>query len=127
MKPLRHMKIERKVVNGSHTSYLHALALYCLSLIPIPLFLCTLFIHISGKKSGLQSAKSLREENIRTKKLEDQRFSVMDHSVSGKSSSTIYRDKSGKKIDLVAEKRKKDELEKQKAVENAKYDKWKKG
>jgi len=81
----------------------------------------------SGKKSGLQSAKSLREENLRTKRLEDEQFAVMEKSLSGQGVTTIYRDKSGKKIDLIEEKRKRDEIEKKKMEDNAKYDKWKKG
>ena len=91
---------------------------------------CTLLlIHVPrlGKKSGLQSAKSLREENLQTKKLEDEQFAVMEKSLSGQGVTTIYRDKSGKKIDLIEEKRKRDEIEKKKMEDNAKYDKWKKG
>eukprot|EP00795_Rhopilema_esculentum_P017796 gene17796-9475_t len=82
---------------------------------------------LQGKKAGLQSAKSLHEENMQRKALEDKHFTSMEKSVSGKGATTIYRSKSGKKIDLDEERRKKDEREKQKAVEQVKYDAWKKG
>lgn len=80
-----------------------------------------------GKKSGLQSAEALREENIQTKHLEDERFALMESSVSGKNATTVYRDKSGKKIDLALEKKKLDEAQRKKAEEDAKHDKLKKG
>ncbi len=51
----------------------------------------------------------------------------MDGSVSGRGSGTIYRDKSGKKIDLKLEKIKKREMEEKKAIEDEKYLKWGKG
>ena len=51
----------------------------------------------------------------------------METSLSGRGATTVYRDKSGKKIDLDEEKRKKDEIEKKKAEDGVKYDRWKKG
>ena len=103
----------------------HLMGLSASSMFQISLLLT--ISHAVGKKSGLQSAKSLREENVRTKRLEDQRYAAMEKTLSGKGATTIYRDKSGKKIDLDEEKRKRDEIERKKAEENIKYDQWKKG
>eukprot|EP00112_Aurelia_sp_Birch-Aquarium-sp1_P024324 Seg7647.1 transcript_id=Seg7647.1/GoldUCD/mRNA.D3Y31 product=BUD13-like protein_id=Seg7647.1/GoldUCD/D3Y31 len=47
----------------------------------------------SGKKAGLQSAQSLREENIRRREFEDKRIAALENSVSGRGSGTVYRDK----------------------------------
>ena len=55
------------------------------------------------------------------------RIAALENSVSGRGSGTVYRDKSGKKLDLEEERRKKKELEEKKAQDNAVYDSWKKG
>ena len=84
-------------------------------------------LDFQGKKSGLQSAKSLREENLETKAKEEQEFSRMESSVSGHGAGTVYRDKSGKKIDLKLERIKKREAEAKKAEEDEKFLEWGKG
>ncbi len=82
---------------------------------------------VLGKKSGLQSAELLREENKHTRLQEDAYFATMDSNVSGKGTETVYRDKSGRKIDQKLERIKKREIEEKKAKEDEKFLKWGKG
>eukprot|EP00794_Sanderia_malayensis_P000328 gene328-960_t len=81
----------------------------------------------TGKTSGLQSADLLREENQRKRVEEDAYFARMENSLSGKGTDTVYRDKSGKRIDPKLERIKKRELEEEKAKEDEKFLKWGKG
>ncbi|XP_068668057.1 uncharacterized protein [Aristolochia californica] len=51
-----------------------------------------------GRRSGLLSAKDIKEEINKRKKEELLRFSEMDPSVSGRGAEPVYRDKQGKRI-----------------------------
>lgn len=79
------------------------------------------------RKAGLHSAAELREENKRMKQRENEMFSKMNSSTTGKGAETVHRDKSGRKRDFQVEKAKKREEERKKEEENEKFMKWGKG
>lgn len=81
----------------------------------------------SGKKAGLRTGAELREENERKRKQEMQQINKMDTSVSGKGAATIYRDKSGKKIDLKFEELEKRRAEEEKLKQIEEHARWGKG
>ena len=81
----------------------------------------------AGKKTGLQTADVLREENAETRRREREQFRTMDPSVSGQGAETVYRDKQGRKINPKLEKLKKMQEEKKKMEEEEKFMEWGKG
>ena len=82
----------------------------------------------TGKKSGLQSASELREENERRRLAEKEKFDNLDREISGRGADTTFRDrKSGKKIDVKLEAIKRREKEEEQARETEKQAVWGRG
>ncbi|GAB5586653.1 Pre-mRNA-splicing factor cwc26 [Umbelopsis nana] len=72
----------------------------------------------SGHRVGLQTADQIREETIRLRRQRDEEMRALDPTVSGRDAETVYRDKGGRKVDMVLKKaeearRKKEEMEKE--------------
>ncbi|EGT56718.1 hypothetical protein CAEBREN_10888 [Caenorhabditis brenneri] len=84
---------------------------------------------LEGKKSGLQSAKDLKEESDKLKAKNAKMFEDMDTSVSGRFADTVYRQKQTKRKGRDAEEdQEKKEREAKKTEElKEKYKDWNKG
>ena len=76
---------------------------------------------------GLQSAEVLREENAAARVREQELFQRMDPSESGRGAETVYRDKSGRKINPKLERLKQKQEEEKKLEEQQKFMEWGKG
>ena len=79
------------------------------------------------RKSGLHSAAELKRENELSRKRENEMFSRMASSSTGRGAETIHRDKEGRKRDLKIEKAMKKEEERKKLEEDVKVMEWGKG
>lgn len=70
-----------------------------------------------GSKAGLQNAKEMKKDLEIERERKKKEIEMMDDTISGKNAKTVYRDKSGKKVDLavfkagLAEKQRKEEAE----------------
>ncbi|CAO3664573.1 unnamed protein product [Umbelopsis vinacea] len=72
----------------------------------------------SGHRIGLQTADQIREESRRLRRQRDREMRELDPTLSGRDAETVYRDKGGRKVDMVLKKaeearRKKEEMEKE--------------
>ncbi|CAG8796414.1 28718_t:CDS:2 [Gigaspora margarita] len=74
----------------------------------------------SGLSVGLQTADKMKKDMERIEKETKAKLKNMDPSRSGRDAETVYRDKYGKKIDIVAQKAE----ERRKIEEEEKYMKW---
>lgn len=81
----------------------------------------------TGKKSGLQSAEVLRQENAEARTREKEKFQAMDPSDSGRGAETVYRDKEGRKINPKLERLKQKQEEEKKLEEKEKFMEWGRG
>ncbi|CAG8599647.1 15299_t:CDS:2 [Dentiscutata erythropus] len=74
----------------------------------------------SGLSVGLQTADKVKKDLERIDKEAKDKFRTMDPSRSGRGAQTVYRDKHGKKIDIVAQRAE----ERRKIEEEEKHMKW---
>ncbi|XP_035223850.1 BUD13 homolog [Stegodyphus dumicola] len=83
---------------------------------------------LSGLKAGLQNAAILKQETQELRERERKQINKLHDDISGRNAETIIRDrKTGKKRDIEAENRIKEEEESKKAEQQEKYSKWGKG
>ncbi|CAG8794582.1 6266_t:CDS:2, partial [Gigaspora rosea] len=73
----------------------------------------------SGLSVGLQTADKMEKDMERIEKETKDKLKNMDPSRSGRDAETVYRDKYGKKIDIVAQR-----AEERRKIEEEKYMKW---
>ena len=57
----------------------------------------------SGVKAGLRSGADLKVEASRIKRAQDEKFNKMDPEASGRAAQTVYRDRHGRKLDMLNE------------------------
>ena len=81
----------------------------------------------SGVKAGLQSAKVLKHENALARERQEKFYKGLEPDLSGKHAETVYRDKTGQKIDPKLEKVKQREEERMKMEENTQFMEWGRG
>lgn len=81
----------------------------------------------SGARAGLQSAEALKEENALVRERQSKFYQELDPSTSGRHAETVYRDKSGKRIDLKVEEVRKREEEREKSKDDEKFMEWGRG
>ncbi len=81
----------------------------------------------SGAHAGLQSAEVLKEENALVRERQAQFYQELDPSTSGRHAETVYRDKSGRRIDLKEEEAKKREEERLRSKDDEKFMAWGRG
>ena len=81
----------------------------------------------SGVKAGLQSAEVLKCENALARERQEQFYKSLESDLSGKHAETVYRDKTGQKIDPKLEKVKQREEERRKMEEDTQFMEWGRG
>ena len=81
----------------------------------------------SGVKAGLQSAKVLKHENVLARERQEKFYKGLEPDLSGKHAETVYRDKTGQKIDPKLEKVKQREEERRKMEEDTQFMEWGRG
>ena len=81
----------------------------------------------SGVKAGLQSAKVLKHENALARERQEKFYKGLEPDLSGKHAETVYRDKTGHKIDPKLEKVKQREEERRKMEEDTQFMEWGRG
>ena len=81
----------------------------------------------SGVKAGLQSAEVLKHENALARERQEQYYKGLESDLSGKHAETVYRDKTGQKIDPKLEKVKQREEERRKMEEDTQFMEWGRG
>ena len=81
----------------------------------------------SGVKAGLQSAKVLKHENALAREKQEKFYKGLEPDLSGKHAETVYRDKTGHKIDPKLEKVKQREEERKKMEEDTQFMEWGRG
>jgi pre-mRNA-splicing factor CWC26 len=81
-----------------------------------------------GHSTGLQSAREFGENERKLKRIRDAEMMAIDEKQSGKDAQTVYRNKSGEKIDAMTEFMKKQSIDfaKKHKIEEAQYE-WGKG
>ncbi|PVD27610.1 hypothetical protein C0Q70_12774 [Pomacea canaliculata] len=82
---------------------------------------------LGGAKAGLSTAQEMKKEAQKLKQKEDAMFQKIDKDALGKDAGTVFRDKSGRKRDLAAEKEKDEEEAKRKSAMDQKYKEWGQG
>lgn len=82
---------------------------------------------LGGATAGLSSAKEMKMEADKMKRREKEMFDKIGDDVLGKNSTTVFRDKSGKRRNIKEERLEQREMESKKADEEEKYMKWGKG
>ncbi|CAJ0557700.1 unnamed protein product, partial [Mesorhabditis spiculigera] len=82
---------------------------------------------LEGKKSGLQSAKDMKEEAVRLREREKKRFAEMDEEQSGRNAEAVTRTKTYGKREKPEDKEKKQREAAKQAELQEKYQMWNKG
>jgi pre-mRNA-splicing factor CWC26 len=80
-----------------------------------------------GSKAGLQNAKEMKKDLELERERKKKEIEMMDHSISGKNAKTVYRDKSGRKVDLAVYKAELAESQRKEEAEIEAQMKWGKG
>ena len=81
----------------------------------------------SGVKAGLQNAEVLKHENALARERQEKFYKGLEPDLSGKHAETVYRDKTGHKIDPKLEKVKQREEERRKMEEDTQFMEWGRG
>jgi pre-mRNA-splicing factor CWC26 len=82
---------------------------------------------LDGKSSGLQNAKSLKEENEKFRQRQEKLFKQMKPEVSGKNSDVVIRDRKGRNKEYSYDLEKEHEKMKLEEARKKEYDRWGKG
>nr|KAG5708706.1 hypothetical protein BaRGS_034923 [Batillaria attramentaria] len=82
---------------------------------------------LGGAKAGLSSAAEMKREAEKLKKREEVMFAKIEKEALGREAKTVFRDKSGKRRDLAAEREKEEEDAKKQAEQDKKYKEWGQG
>ena len=78
----------------------------------------------SGAVAGLSSVENMRKETARLRQNHSELLSNMDPAVSGRGAETVYRDKSGRRIDSKLERLQQKELQRKKDEEMEVHMEW---
>ena len=80
-----------------------------------------------GTRAGLQTADAIKRDLAAKRQQEMERLSKLDPAISGKNAQTVYRDMSGRKVDIAAQRAEALALERQKEAEEEARMEWGKG
>ncbi|KAJ3041275.1 bud site selection protein [Rhizophlyctis rosea] len=80
-----------------------------------------------GRAAGLQTGSAIRADALRREADQKALFAKMDHAQSGRHAETVYRDRSGRKVDLAAQKAELAAQRRKREEEEEKQMEWGKG